>query len=179
MLDRHGVVKLLDLGLVRISDEVPDAFEITGAEHIMGTLAYMSPEQASNPRSVDGRSDLYELGCTLFYLLTAKTPFAGKSYADLIVAHRNEPIPLVRNDRKDVPRRLEHIVTCLLAKSPEDRFANAQELIEALTPLARGHYVDGLLEVASDEYQRHLVAIQEGYYHWWKRASRWWNRNPN
>ncbi len=127
LLDSSGTVKVLDLGLARMSP--PDGFVATsGSEHdltvsgsFVGTVDYMSPEQAYDPRMADRRSDIYSLGCTLHYLLTGKAPFGGQTFMERLLGHRERPIPSLCTSRRDVPDALDATFQMLMAKSPEDR----------------------------------------------------------
>jgi serine/threonine protein kinase len=96
---------------------------------MMGTAAYMPPEQARDTRKADARSDLYSLGCTLFYLLTGRTAFSGTTQMDMILSHVNQPIPSLRQINAQIPLALDRIFQRLVAKSPDDRFQSADELI--------------------------------------------------
>ncbi len=100
LLDPTGTVKVLDLGLARVNQ--PDEFiaaggselDLTVSGSIVGTVDYMSPEQAYDPRMADGRSDIYSLGCTLHYLLTGKAPFGGQTFMERLLGHRERPFRL-------------------------------------------------------------------------------------
>ena len=99
LLDSSGTVKVLDLGLARMSP--PDGFVATSGSELdltvsgsfVGTVDYMSPEQAYDPRIADRRSDIYSLGCTLHFLLTGKAPFGGQTFMERLLGHRERPIP--------------------------------------------------------------------------------------
>ncbi|HEX3234133.1 MAG TPA: protein kinase [Gemmatimonadales bacterium] len=101
----------------------------------VGTPAYMSPEQAGGG-PVDGRSDIYALGCVLYEMLTGEPPFTGPTPQAILAKRVLEPVPHVRTLRESVPEPLEQAVTRALAKAPADRFANAAEFAQALQPTA-------------------------------------------
>ncbi len=128
LVDGRGFVWVADFGLARrLAD--PDQ---THHESLIGTPRYMSPEQArSGP--VDGRTDLYSLGATLYELLALRPPFDGRSTAELVeqIAKLEPPSP--RQSDPKIPRDLETIVLKLLSKRPTERYANAAELAEDLT----------------------------------------------
>jgi len=138
MLDEEGNVKVLDMGLARYSsassgasgtDE--DSGELTKAGTVIGTVAYMSPEQTKDAKSVDHRTDIYSLGCTFYYLLTAQAVYSGDMIS-VLVAHSQQPIPSLQNFREDVPERLDAVYQRMLAKKPEDRYQTLDELIADL-----------------------------------------------
>lgn len=141
-----AVVKLLDLGLARAID--PDdmvAPDLTRDHTVVGTPDYMAPEQAKNSRLVDGRADLYSLGCTLYFLLTGQPPFPNGSAIDKIMRHQlDQPAP-IQALRPGVPTAVAEVVAKLMAKRPADRFACAAELAAALAPHVR--YPDGTAAV--------------------------------
>ncbi len=137
-----SVVKILDLGLARAID--PDdmvAPDLTRDHSVVGTPDYMAPEQAKNSKAVDPRADLYSLGCALYFLLTGRVPFLGKSAIEKILAHQSELPPPLQALRPDVPDGVAQLVVQLMAKRPEDRPQTAAELVAALEPYAR--YPDG------------------------------------
>jgi serine/threonine-protein kinase len=128
-------VKLLDLGLVRMQAEASSRTREGG---VLGTLDYIAPEQAQAAERADIRSDLYSLGCTLYFLLTGKPPFPGGSPMDKVLSHlEREPISL-RTLRPDCPAWLAEVVERLMAKQPERRFQTPGDLSLALARLSRG-----------------------------------------
>lgn len=149
MLTANGLVKVLDLGLVRFSSASDERNEeVTASGQAMGTIDYMAPEQIADSRHVDIRADIYSLGCTCYKLLTGKAPFAGSDYAgtlDKLMARvQRDPRP-IEEMRADIPRKLAAIIGRMLAREPQDRFATPAELVTALTPWTSGSDLPGLL----------------------------------
>ncbi len=138
MLDRKGVVKVLDLGLARFDDantgQGDDEAPLTQSGSILGTVDFMSAEQAENPRQADHRSDIYSLGCTLYYLLTGKPPYAGETFVETLLAHRESPIPSLRVARPEVSEALDAVFAKMVAKRADDRPQSMTAVIAALQP---------------------------------------------
>ena len=133
MIDAAGVVKILDLGLARLTGEQsPDGDAITMSGSLMGTVDFMSPEQAFDPRLADARSDIYSLGCTLYFLLTGTGPYQGASLMQRLLAHREQPVPNLRLRRPDVSVALNELFRKMVAKDPKDRPGSMAELSERL-----------------------------------------------
>jgi len=131
-----GQVKILDMGLVRPMRDMAVPVPLTEQGSLLGTIDYLAPEQAQDATRVDGRADLYSLGCTLFYLLTGRPVFPGGLPLDKIVRHRDEMPPAIQKLRDNLPPALSQLLPRLLAKQPEQRPASAAEVAEALAPLA-------------------------------------------
>ena len=133
LLDRQGVVKILDMGLARVTSwEGRQTEELTRSGQVMGTFEYMAPEQAISSHHADHRADIYSLGCTLYRLLTGEAPYQGSSAWEVILAHREDPIPSLRERRPEAPEELEWIYQRMVAKRPEDRYQSMEEVAVAL-----------------------------------------------
>src|SRR2546423_3978894 len=129
---RTDFVKLVDFGIAKLTDTSNAHLTQTGT--VMGTPAYMSPEQAAGDSSIDARSDIYSLGVTMFQMVTGKLPFAdaGPSFGRILAAHLQQAPPLPRTLNPDVPAELEEIVLKTLEKSPDDRYPSMSELHDVL-----------------------------------------------
>jgi serine/threonine-protein kinase len=137
LVDKEDRVKLLDFGVARLASGEDDRLTMTG--EVFGTPSYMSPEQATG-EPVDARSDLYSLGIIAWELLVGRRPFAGRSFGDFVLLHATmAPQPpskaTPRQLAEPVPPALDAIVLRCLAKRPEQRFASAAELRDALALL--------------------------------------------
>jgi serine/threonine protein kinase len=128
----EGRAVLADFGIARVAMNHRDEDQRTMAGMIVGTAAYMSPEQIEGREDVDGRSDLYSLGCVLYELLAGVPPFTPLSALALIAKHLTETPQSLRERGVDVPASLDAIVMRLLAKEPEQRYASAVELAPLL-----------------------------------------------
>jgi serine/threonine-protein kinase len=129
----YDVAKLLDFGLVLAPDVGQADERLTQEGAIPGTPAYMSPEQASGREDLDGRSDLYSVGCLAYFLLTGQPPFAGRSPARVLAAHMYEPPAPLTGLRCDVTEELQALVLRCLTKDPVGRFPDAHSLESALS----------------------------------------------
>ncbi len=140
LLSTDGLVKILDLGLARLGEAGAGDRERTPQGAVLGTYAYMAPEQAAAGAPVDGRADIYSLGCTLFKLLTGRAPFSGPDYdsaAKQLYAHAHVPLTALDAFRS-IPEDLRAVLLRMTAKAPAERYATAREVAEALAPLAAG-----------------------------------------
>ncbi len=138
--DSNGTVRILDMGLARLTESETQHNDIplTHTGMLMGTAMYMAPEQARNTRKADARSDIYSLGCTLYFLLNARPVYAGESLMEMLVAHCTQPIPPLGATRQDIPQSLNRIFRKMVAKKPRSRFQSAAELLSVLEASATG-----------------------------------------
>lgn len=125
-----GQAKLVDMGLARlrqVDEEEPDE-ALTATGITLGTFDYISPEQARDPRLADTRSDIYSLGCTLFFMLAGQAPFANGTAVQKLLDHQGERPPDLRSFRSDIPDSASLLVRKMLAKAPGDRQQTPVEL---------------------------------------------------
>jgi eukaryotic-like serine/threonine-protein kinase len=137
LLRSDGVLKVSDMGLARIGwqGEAPND---SGRSRLLGTSEFLAPEQALDSRSVDGRADIYSLGCTLYFLLTGRPPYPGATLSQRIAKHQTSAPPDIRVHRNDCPPALANLAIRMMAKRPEDRVPSATELISQLTRVSTG-----------------------------------------
>ena len=129
LADGHAFVA--DFGIARALDTAAEQLTQTG--FALGTPAYMAPEQAVGGKTVDGRADLYALGCVLFEMLTGVPPYQGPTQQAILVKRFTEPIPRVRGTRAEVPEWLDRLVTQTLARDPAERPADAATFVAAFS----------------------------------------------
>jgi serine/threonine-protein kinase len=154
-------IKISDLGLARIirAEGEESAECLTQQGLVMGTIDYLAPEQARDAHAVDIRADLYSLGCTFYFMLTGRPPFAGSSPTEKLLQHQmDEPVP-INQLRSDVPARLVYIIRRLMAKRPEDRFATPGEAAAALEYLLTQGIGQSTDPTAPDEAAQSFSAI--------------------
>ncbi len=137
MLDASGIVRVLDLGLARLTSD-SSSFRDTTAPHVtragvfMGTVDFMAPEQAEDSHSVDHRADIYSLACTLYFLLAGRSPFQGGTVIKRLMAHQDQAPPSIRATRPDLSESLESAYLAMMAKRPEDRPQSMADVIALL-----------------------------------------------
>jgi len=150
-----GRVRILDWGLARQTSIGPADRQpsLTPTLGTLGTPDFMAPEQALRPKEADARSDLYSLGCTLYYFLTGHSPFAHQT-SDLAkqLAQLHGPSPQLHRERPDLPTSLCRLVARLLARQPEKRFQTAVEAAAALRAIAETP--DDQVETVTDSRRR-------------------------
>ncbi len=126
-----GHALVADFGIAKALDAAGGE-KLTETGLSLGTPYYMSPEQASATRSLDGRSDIYALGCVLYEMLAGAPPFTGPSAQSILARHSVDPVPSLHTVRGTVPAGIEWAITKAMAKVPADRFASAGEFADAL-----------------------------------------------
>jgi serine/threonine protein kinase len=140
MITTNGTLKILDFGLSRLDSATwiatgnlrVEKSSATLPDMFLGTPGYVSPEQIANASQADIRSDIYSLGCTLYFLLTGRSPFTRDSVVQTLHAQQTEALPEVSKLRKNIPQKLVDILNRMTAKDPEDRIATPGELLLAL-----------------------------------------------
>ncbi|MCU0703419.1 MAG: protein kinase [Fimbriiglobus sp.] len=135
LVDRAGVVKILDMGLARFfhpdeDDHLTKKFE----ENVLGTADYLAPEQAMDSTTVDIRADIYGLGGTFQFMLTGQPPFPDGTVAQKLLWHQSKPPKPISDYRQDVPAPLLAVVAKMLAKDPAARYQTPAEVMAALAP---------------------------------------------
>ncbi len=130
MITPDGIAKLADLGLAQLTTDMSQSR--TDDDTIMGTPYYICPETLIGD-PVDNRSDLYSLGATFYHVITGQLPFTGNSPIDIAAKHLNEPLRLPHLVLPEIPENVSLIINKMMAKNPDDRYQNAQELVIALT----------------------------------------------
>jgi serine/threonine protein kinase len=136
LVDRYGVVKILDMGLARFFKDQADQLTKKYDEQVLGTADFLSPEQAVDSHAADIRADLYALGGTLYYLLTGRLPFPDGNVAQKLMAHQTRQPASLALLAPDAPPGLVAVVERLMRKDPADRYQTPAELVAALDPWA-------------------------------------------
>jgi serine/threonine protein kinase len=163
LLHNSGRVVVLDLGLARLDDPVDesegeDNQRLTMPGHFLGTLDYVSPEQTADAHEVTAQSDVYSLGCTLYYLLTGQPPYRRDNAALILFAHCQDPIPKLAEKVAGVPERLDELFQRMLAKKAADRVATMTEVIAELKACLDELQQDGKSASAAKRPARPVVA---------------------
>jgi serine/threonine protein kinase len=150
-----GQVKILDFGIARLREQPADESSpgsmaptesLTGAAGMIGTVGYMSPEQIDG-KPVDGRSDIFGLGCVMYEILTGRRAFRGKTSTDTMLAILGKDPEPIRSQRPEVPQSVELIVERCLEKQPGERFESARDIafaLQAITDIGRTQSITNL-----------------------------------
>ena len=141
LVTNDGKAILVDMGLARTGQVQSTAADLTATGVTLGTFDYISPEQARDPRSADTRSDIYSLGCTLYFMLTGRPPFPEGTMLQKLLSHSSELPTAPSEFRHDVPDGLTEILARMLAKKPEHRHQDASELLGDILFFAEEHQI--------------------------------------
>lgn len=168
LIDRQGEVKLLDFGLAH-HDAEGDEFSLSMVygQNCVGTADYIAPEQAIDSYKVDCRSDIYGLGCTLYFAMIGQVPFSESSVIGKLRAHCTQRVRPLREAVPEAPLKLEKILAHMVARNPEQRFKNAVALYLALKPFAERRpvefdYAALLKQRVTEAMQRSSLAAMPG-----------------
>jgi len=137
VLQEGFVAKILDLGLSKNVDAGEQSF-VTQMNVALGTPHYISPEQAKGDRDIDGRTDIYSLGATLYHLVTGQTPFQGSTSAIIMAQHVNQKLPNPQDLEAELPDGVVHVLQKMLAKKPSERYGDCQRLLDDLEMVRDG-----------------------------------------
>lgn len=132
LIDNSGTLKILDLGLARFFNDTKQSEEAAKGSHYTGTVDYLAPEQAIDSEKADARSDIYALGCTLYFLLAGHCPFPDGTISQRLIDHQSREPKRLEQIRPEIKASLGDIVRKMLAKRPDDRYQTASELSQAL-----------------------------------------------
>jgi hypothetical protein len=163
----NGRVKVVDLGLARVQEpdeDSEDQIRLTMAGQMLGTARFMAPEQVEDARKADVRSDIYSLGCTMYYLLRGKAPYSGETVAHTLMAHVSAPIPDLCKKRPEAPEWLGKVFNRMMAKKPKERYQSMADLVadiqhQRAESIDDGHVLNDEHE-ADDEYSE-IVARKD------------------
>jgi serine/threonine-protein kinase len=141
LVEKSGQLKVADMGLALFEIDIPDRHTQDGTGSIVGTVDYLSPEQAWDSRKVDRRADMYSLGCTLYFMITGRPPFQHGTLAQRLAKHQTAaPTPLTQL-RPDCPAPIWNLCQKMMAKKPQDRLQKMSDVIricDQLLPLLNG-----------------------------------------
>lgn len=164
MIDRSGTVKILDLGLGKFqADQRPQgdpSLSLTQIGTTMGTIDYMAPEQWDDAGKVDIRADIYGLGCTFFYLLSGRPPFADDRYDSArkkFMGHMLAPVPVLSEEIPACPAKLDKILEKMMAKEPSERYSEPIEIADALEQFADEEKFFAFFDDALETLERYGV----------------------
>ncbi len=133
LIDRNGIVKILDLGLARFEQSSEHLTQMVDSKTVLGTADYLAPEQARDSQ-VDVRADIYGLGALFFFLIVGKPPFDGGTVAKKLIAHQTQTPPRADSLRPEIPAGVADVIESMLAKNPDERPQIPNEIIARLQP---------------------------------------------
>jgi serine/threonine protein kinase len=157
LIDERGNCLLTDFGLARM---VEASAKLTTSGTIMGTPAYMSPEQGAGS-FVDRRSDIYSLGIVLYEMVTSRVPYVAETPIAVVFKHIQDPLPSARNFNPALPESIELVLLKALAKSPEDRFQTAEDFVRAIQLAIPERESDQKAAVSSNEATLPILLEEE------------------
>src|SRR5712692_625498 len=159
LINNVGVVKITDFGMARGQDTPT----ITLPDEFMGTAYYISPEQVDSGHAADTRSDLYSLAIILFEMLTGRPPFEGGNVIDILIKHKQAPIPPVQRLRPNLPANIDAFFQKSLAKSPTSRYPTPRDFITALEQLQKQVQIERTPDhMKVPQKQAYLIVIASG-----------------
>ncbi len=167
LLMNDGQLKVVDMGLARLHQVETSSEDLTASGVTLGTFDYISPEQARDPRVADVRSDIYSLGCTLYFWLAGQPPFPEGTALQKLLKHNSDQPPDLRQFREDLPSGMIQLVSKMLAKRPSQRFQTPAELIAEIHRIGNQLGITALITAHSG------VAVQLPKAPWWERALPW------
>jgi serine/threonine protein kinase len=161
LITPHDHAKILDLGLALTQGEEEGDREVIGGQgYVVGTMDYIAPEQAENPLAVDARSDIYSLGCTLYFTLTGRPPFPGGDKLAKILRHRSEDPAPIHQFNPGIPPGFIGLVRRMMARQPDQRIASAAELRTELLRWTTGERWQPMDTQSDREFQEAVSALE-------------------
>jgi eukaryotic-like serine/threonine-protein kinase len=154
LLDRHGIIKILDLGLARFEHNGDQLTQMLDSDTVLGTADYLAPEQARDSQ-VSGSADIYSLGALAYFLLVGKPPFDGGNVAQKLIAHQTKSPPRIDSQRPEVPAGVADTIAGMLAKSPDDRPQTPHTVVALLEPWLEEVPPPGAHELPENRYTHH------------------------
>jgi serine/threonine protein kinase len=168
MKGKKNFVKVVDFGIARVTDDAGISTGKTQTGMVMGTPAYMSPEQGSGASNkIDGRSDVYSLGVMMFQLATGRLPFPGSNFGEVLIGHLQVPPPQPRSLNPQIPEAYEAVILKCMQKKQEDRYASMKELKHAIEACMDQLHISKELPHADDtdtDTQLHPVDVRPPSY---------------
>jgi len=159
LVDRTGVVKLLDLGLARFLDDNGDAITHKYDDnYVLGTADYVAPEQTKDSHNVDVRADIYSLGATFYFILAGRPPFPEGTPSEKLTAHQSKTPPPLQTLRHDIPVAVAVLIEKMMAKAPHHRFQSPIEVAKALEAWQSGLSISNAVVPAADSLAAALQA---------------------